>query len=164
MKGDAGRSQFEHALQVLDEAAAELRELGVGVEDLAAAGPRRALVDVQPSVQLHAQLGVGSGDGRPGGWLRLGLRDWGGSGLRLGAAFLHLLPLQSPLQLARQLLAGHGHRGSGTRGRETRRGNGADGALLAGSRLSDTPPRRRGTGGWVEPRAGRVAGGAESRL
>ena len=111
----AERSQFEHALQVLDEAAAELRELRVGVEDLAASGPRRALVDVQPSVQLRAQLGVGSGGGRPGRRLRLGLGVWGafGRGLEPAVAFL---PLQSSLQLARQLLAGHGLGGSGDSG------------------------------------------------
>jgi hypothetical protein len=104
------RSRFEHLLQILQEAAAELRELGVGIEDLRAARPRCTLVDVQPAAQLEVQFGVRAGCGRPGRRFRLRVPGWGIAGCRLGVALVGLCPhlkSQPALQLAGQLLAGH---------------------------------------------------------
>lgn len=84
------RSRFKHALQILEEATAELRELGVGVEDLAAAGPHFALVDVEPAAQLGAQLRIRVGHGCPDRQFGLLVPCWGSAGCSVGGTLIGL--------------------------------------------------------------------------
>lgn len=107
-RSPARHSQAEHALHLLDLPAAELLELGVGVEDGGPAGLRRALVDVVPPGQLSAQLRARAGrQAAPLLLARLG-RGWD---LRVPLIALRrrpaLLQQQPPLQFLSQLLRGH---------------------------------------------------------
>lgn len=161
-RSPARHSQAEHALHVLDLPAAELLELGVGVEDGGPAGLRRALVDVVPPGQLRAQLRVRAGrQAAPLLLARLGR----GRDLRFPLIALcrrpALLQQQPPLQLLRQLLRGHRPAPPqfAGRARAVRR------TACPGPELySLTRRRRAGRGGAVLEEAGRpcrrAAGGS----